>query len=101
MADIGMTYKLSLEKGTSIEVVENASPVRICRNLEKLDSPPPKVYLVYEYDWEDNLADIWVTQNPRFLQKKLSSQKLHFWRAHKKMAIGAKQRVECHRIIHF
>lgn len=45
MADIGMTYKLSLEKGTSIEVVENASPVRICRNLEKLDSPPQKYTL--------------------------------------------------------
>lgn len=41
MADIGMTHKLSLEKGTSIEVVENASPVRIRRNLEKLDRPPP------------------------------------------------------------
>ena len=34
MADIGMTYKLSLEKGTSIEVAESTSPVRICRNLE-------------------------------------------------------------------
>lgn len=45
MADIGMTYKLSLEKGTSIEVVKNTSPVTICRNLEKLDSPSQKYTL--------------------------------------------------------
>ena len=45
MADIGMTYKLSLEKGTSIEVAESTRPVRICRNLEKLDSPSQKYIL--------------------------------------------------------
>lgn len=50
--DIGVTHKLNLERGIGIEGVENADPVRICRNLEKLDFPP-KVYLIYAYDWED------------------------------------------------
>lgn len=49
MHDIGVTHKLNLERGTGIEGVENADPVRICRNLEKLDFPP-KVYLIYAYD---------------------------------------------------
>ena len=58
-----------------------------CSNMQKsgeIGFPLPEVYLVYEYDGEDNLADIWVTQYPRFLQKELSSQKLYFWCAHKK-----------------
>lgn len=50
--DIGVTCKLNLERGTGIEGVENADPVRLCQNLEKLDFPQ-KVYLIYASDWED------------------------------------------------
>ena len=82
--DIWVTRKLNLERGTGIEGVENAGPVRICRNLEKLDFPQ-KVYLIYAYDWEDKPADIWVKPNPRFLQKELLSQKLYVFDVHTKI----------------
>lgn len=77
MPDIGVTHKLNL-KGGADTGVQNVSPVVVCRNLGKLDSPPPKCILPKHMIGKLNPTDIWETQNPRFSQKQFFSQNVCF-----------------------